>query len=204
MKSCSVCGVMKDYSEFYESTTHRDGHRSECAKCTCLTRKLKRLSISNPSVDRRIKNLIPNERKCTCCKVIKDLSLFRKDSTRRFGIAYICLECTAIKNKAVREKDRKAYNKSMSDWKDSKKDRLKEKRYIKKYGINLNEYGEMYSSQEGKCAICNDSFESLVVDHCHKSGKVRGLLCLACNTALGFFRDKIASLESAILYLERS
>lgn len=76
----------------------------------------------------------------------------------------------------------------------------------KSFGIPYSEYEAMYEKQGGKCAIClgeepcarNDH---LAIDHCHESGKVRGLLCSSCNRALGLFKDSIEILESAKRYL---
>jgi len=76
-----------------------------------------------------------------------------------------------------------------------------------KYGITLDTYNSMYESQNGKCAICEGSFESgsrrgLVIDHCHTEGNVRRLLCRQCNTGLGQFKDSVSLLEKAIKYLK--
>lgn len=58
--------------------------------------------------------------------------------------------------------------------------------------------------QEGKCAICLDPLrlKSLHRDHCHTTGKPRGLLCMRCNTALGKFKDNVRTLARAIAYLK--
>jgi len=74
----------------------------------------------------------------------------------------------------------------------------------KKYGITAREYLRLFERQEGTCAICfeNDGRRRLAVDHCHETGKVRGLLCVNCNTGLGKFRDNITMLQRAIYYLE--
>lgn len=74
------------------------------------------------------------------------------------------------------------------------------------YGISINEYRGMYKSQNGKCAICNKDYElgsnvGLAVDHCHKHGHVRGLLCTSCNNGLGRFEDNVEFLSNAIAYL---
>lgn len=76
----------------------------------------------------------------------------------------------------------------------------KNRAYVTKYNLTLQKYQEMNLSQKGKCLICGlEKF--LVVDHCHKSNKVRGLLCDSCNRGLGFFHDSIENLKSAIKYL---
>lgn len=70
-----------------------------------------------------------------------------------------------------------------------------------KYGITILEYKELRDSQNGKCLICRKK-KILVVDHDHTTGKVRGLLCHACNTSLGFMEENISSFENAIEYLK--
>ena len=76
------------------------------------------------------------------------------------------------------------------------------------YGITQVDYERMLADQGSSCAICAAKHEEtrgkiLHVDHCHTTGKVRQLLCTACNTALGKFRDDVERLRSAIAYLER-
>ena len=72
----------------------------------------------------------------------------------------------------------------------------------------------MLDNQGGSCAICKrkewvrasitDNVMALAVDHCHDSGNVRGLLCRACNLAIGYFEDNTESLGEAIKYLEKA
>jgi 5-methylcytosine-specific restriction endonuclease McrA len=75
------------------------------------------------------------------------------------------------------------------------------------YGLAPEAYGAMLVTQGGRCAICGNppNDKSLAVDHAHdKSGQVRGLLCAACNTGLGGFRDNPDLLQKAIDYLRVS
>jgi len=78
------------------------------------------------------------------------------------------------------------------------------------YGITPEDFDRMMEDQGGVCRICGNAQEGgnqnaakLHVDHCHETGKVRGLLCTCCNTALGKFRDDPALLRAAADYLER-
>jgi hypothetical protein len=74
-----------------------------------------------------------------------------------------------------------------------------------KYGISEDKFNLMLKEQGGVCAICENTCsinERLSVDHDHKTGKVRGLLCQACNTAIGKFNDDIERIHKAIRYLE--
>lgn len=105
----------------------------------------------------------------------------------------ICRECRDKKTP-----DRKQYSR---DW------QLK-----KKYGLEIGEFEAWWISFRGKCGIClrelkrsegkGNKTDSVVVDHDHSTGKIRGLLCAACNTGLGMFRDNIINLEKAIKWLK--
>ncbi len=73
------------------------------------------------------------------------------------------------------------------------------------YGITLDDYNKMWADQDGCCATCGIHSSALTkplhVDHCHTTGKVRGLLCTQCNTALGMAKDDIQTLKNMIKYL---
>lgn len=76
---------------------------------------------------------------------------------------------------------------------------------IKKYGLSLSAYLCLCRDQNSACAICkqpNTNKKRLAVDHCHTTGKVRGLLCTPCNLALGSMRDNPVLLRKAADYLE--
>lgn len=82
-------------------------------------------------------------------------------------------------------------------------------KYLKRnYGITYDNYLEMHNKQNGKCALCGgEGFKmkpnsvALVVDHCHATGRVRGLLCHNCNRALGLLKDNKEVLRKAIDYV---
>jgi hypothetical protein len=73
------------------------------------------------------------------------------------------------------------------------------------YGITLEDYDIMLARQNGACAICSRIPDKrLAVDHCHTSGKVRGLLCAKCNSGLAFYEDNPRYLLAAVSYLQAS
>ncbi len=82
----------------------------------------------------------------------------------------------------------------------------KAKYLLAKYGLEAHAYVKMLEDQNNLCAICecDNNEKPLVVDHCHSTNIVRGLLCNNCNTGLGFFKDNTYSLRRAIKYLEKS
>lgn len=77
--------------------------------------------------------------------------------------------------------------------------------YKNRYGISIAQYDALFLAQDGKCKICSlpstAQKRKLAVDHDHKTGKVRGLLCDKCNKGLGQFEDNVARLQTAITYL---
>ena len=87
---------------------------------------------------------------------------------------------------------------------------IKYKSFIKRtYGITWDDYVSMFDNQGGCCAICksdnnkNTRTNKMFVDHCHETGKVRGLLCSKCNHGLGHFNDDTDLLKQAIRYLHK-
>ncbi len=83
-------------------------------------------------------------------------------------------------------------------------------RLKREFGLDHEKYNKILLSQNGVCAICHcketstykGKIKRLAVDHCHKTGKVRGLLCQGCNQAIGHAKDSIEILTNAVLYLK--
>lgn len=137
---------------------------------------------------------------CTKCNMMKSVSLFRKNSSRKDGLQAYCVDCTKKMSKLYLEKNR---------------EKLRRKQYkinMQKYwpGLNKNEahkeYVKLTKLQAHKCAICcgNSGVRRLHIDHDHNTGKVRGLLCGKCNRALGYLNDNKELLQKAIAYLENN
>ena len=79
---------------------------------------------------------------------------------------------------------------------------------MKEYGIDTFQYGLMLENQNYECKLCGKHADDnhnkrLYIDHDHETGKVRGLLCLQCNTALGLLKDNPKVLKKALKYLTR-
>ena len=72
---------------------------------------------------------------------------------------------------------------------------------VLRYKITTEDYNNFYKNQNGRCAICREK-TPLVIDHNHKTGKVRGLLCYKCNSGIGLLQDKVINLVRAVDYLE--
>lgn len=84
---------------------------------------------------------------------------------------------------------------AMSDWHSRNKDEQRAKQMLRRYGMTPDDYDRMYRKQKGRCALCTglpcgpgSQMGRLHIDHCHETGRVRGLLCGRCNTALGLLK----------------
>ena len=80
----------------------------------------------------------------------------------------------------------------------------RDKRLQTKYGITNEHYNAINEAQKSCCKICEKESDNLVVDHCHSTQLVRGLICPNCNLGLGHFKDDAQYLQAAIVYLQQS
>jgi hypothetical protein len=107
------------------------------------------------------------------------------------------------------EKARLSRNASMRRWAklnpEEKRARDRHEHYRRKYGITTPDYEALLSKQSGVCAICSKppGRIRLAVDHCHQTKKVRGLLCLRCNTTVGILEKRADVLPLAAAYLDK-
>lgn len=155
--------------------------------------------------------IIPGTKLCPNCKVVKDHSQFsvrgaRHGGTKRAGqLVGYCKSCMSERLKQRKARDPSVYRRI--EW-PSKLKRL--------YGLTVEGYFKILQNQGGVCAICSvdnpckqrsrrdGASQVFFVDHCHKTGIVRGLLCNNCNQAIGFLRDSSANADRLAAYLRRS
>lgn len=159
------------------------------------------------------------KRKCTKCGEEKPLTneFFTKDKYDKSGLTYTCSKCRnaasyewnrlnkdKVKQANLKNRDkRKAFYDSPEGAICSRKAHLK-----RTYGLTLEQFNEKLESQGNVCAICRsnntrDKHGVMAVDHCHSTGKIRGLLCFKCNSALGNFDDNKQLLIETLKYLEK-
>ena len=97
------------------------------------------------------------------------------------------------------------------DYRGRHPDRIRDQKYRDTFGITLEEYNRMLRQQNGVCAICFEPETAkrlgktlrLAVEHCHTTGKVRGLACRRCNSTMGYVKDSSLLLRSMADYLEK-
>lgn len=142
-----------------------------------------------------------SSKKCPCCGEVKPTTEFtKKKNVEKWGFSSHCKACRNKKRKEYRLDNPEKYN------------RIKRNQNLKRYGLTFEDQEGMLREQNYKCAICGQeiflfgSSQKLIahVDHDHKTGKVRGLLCKECNSGLGKFRDNPEYLLSAVSYLNKN
>lgn len=137
------------------------------------------------------------ERKvCNKCNEEKPIEDFKKGKQYKGGYRPQCIPCCREYNT---ESYHKHKHKHPYDYEKDKNSKLQ-----RAYGISYQEYLTMLEAQDNKCAICgteDPGRRAFAVDHCHDTGKIRGLLCSNCNTGIGNLRDSKELLQRAIEYL---
>lgn len=128
---------------------------------------------------------------CTQCQVEKPLSHFHKDGRKCGSLRSRCKACIHEYTKAQRIRNPKPYRNAQ----------------LRQYGITSDQYEELERQQGGVCYVCRQPQQRgrtkyLCVDHCHRTGKVRKLLCHRCNAALGYANDDPGRLRQLADYLE--
>ncbi|MEV7193055.1 endonuclease VII domain-containing protein [Streptomyces sp. NPDC093510] len=151
----------------------RDGLQAYCRSCAAAYHQERQLA--------RGKNVRPRvatpegHKFCRTCGEIKPHSEWDRNRRASDGLATLCKPCKAVKGRAGHLK--------------------------RQYGITEADRDELVASQVGVCCICLAA-PAVHVDHCHDTGRVRGVLCFSCNAALGQFKDRPDSIRRAAAYVE--
>jgi hypothetical protein len=158
----------------FQSFQKKSGHDQEHKKALCRQR-------TKQWRERLIaKNLPPQmegSKQCYVCRETKDIKRFYKSKGDIDGRRKECQDCARIQNR--------------------------EQYYKQNWGISVSEFEQMRSNQDGCCGCCLKKYDKLVLDHCHKTGKARQLVCNGCNSGIGYFNDSVEDLQKAIDYLKK-
>lgn len=149
-------------------------------------------------------NYETGERLCSGCDTSRPFSEFFNS---RHGKA--CGRCRACIY-AARKQNPEAQLTSSRRWRERNPDKVRDAKWraaLRKHGLTASKYEWLLARQGGVCAVCprteaNEKGHRLYIDHDHRTGEVRGLLCGACNPGIGFFQDSPALLRRAAEYLE--
>lgn len=156
-------------------------------------------------------------KRCSTCNRRKSLQHFCKDRSSPDGLSYGCRLCRTTQsrefrtnnpdyvlrsNRAWREKHRGRYNHRAKKWRDENPVKLREYHLRVNYGLSIAGYNELLRKQKNRCAICGRN-GILVVDHDHKTNRVRGLIHSRCNRAIALLGDNSHGVRKALRYLEQ-
>lgn len=179
VKECSRCGAVKSFDEFSPSKRpgRRGGVLSICRQCTQDAKipNRKRPYRRHPRCFVDIENRL---KECIQCRMVFSFDdFYASEATLRFrgGVLGRCNNCRA------------SY--------------CRERKLRNVYGLTPDQHQSMLDAQNGACAICKQAMDSPHVDHCHATGKVRGLLCQKCNNGIGLLGDSVERVDAAAAYL---
>lgn len=130
---------------------------------------------------------------CTKCRIDMPTTEFGRDNRRKSGLQAWCRACY--------RKSRNLRYMQDAEFRGAARERAWETRLKRLYKINAEQYWTLWTEQGGYCAICLrrcPSGQRLAVDHCHGTGRVRGLLCICCNTNLGILEGWATEYEEVL------
>jgi len=190
-KICSNCKQEKALTEFYKMRASKDGYKARCKSCA---KKDNRRCARNNSIKQ--KHTVSKTKTCARCGFVKSRIEFGKHLGQLDGKQAYCRLCM---NGARKTDTKTKHTRNM-------------KVVYTKYGISETKLQDILNKQRGLCCICNADFGDNLsngngrqyhIDHDHKTGKVRGLLCGPCNMALGHIETKSIDPQNFKKYVDQ-
>ncbi|ROO88434.1 recombination endonuclease VII [Actinocorallia herbida] len=177
-KLCPDCGTVKPLGEFGRNKALQDGHSFYCKECARLrSNRLYRERAVQQGRAVRERTEVPEGTKwCPTCRTVVPHAGWHKTARSADGFASACKACRKVRGA---------------------RDHLK-----RTYGLTPEDVERMLLAQRRLCGICRRR-PAAHVDHDHRSGAVRGMLCFLCNVLLGHAEDDVRVLVAAVGYLER-
>jgi hypothetical protein len=176
-KQCRKCQRDLPLAAFARDKNRRDGLQVHCRECvakySAAHYRRRREAMGKPV--REQVNVPTGFKLCRTCGEIKPHSEWHRNASASDGLSTRCRACRAVQGRQGHLK--------------------------RQYGITEAERDGLIASQGGVCCICLSALPEHV-DHCHKTGRVRGVLCFSCNAALGQFKDRPDAIRRAAAYVE--
>lgn len=204
-RACTKCGATKPLTDFSAAPRGKYGRKSSCKECDAARHAA--LHPPKPRVHRKLREAFTGAEPKTCrrcgeVKPLREYSLSRRETpTQNAVYRSDCKTCCSAR---AMEWQRANPSRAVAAGRRAK---------LKVYGLTPGCYDALIAKQGGVCAICGRDEPNahgrtgkkfqLSVDHCHDTGRVRGLLCQNCNRAIGLLGDNVELLRKAIDYLER-
>lgn len=142
----------------------------------------------------------PHNKVCRRCLEEMTADKFGRNRWRKDGLNHYCKRCNVLNTRESEKRHPHLKARFIKSWHKNSIKREK-KRSIKQRFLRESRFRPMFNQQDGRCAICGSQGVKLCIDHCHKTGKIRGLLCNYCNTAIGSLFDDPEIMKKAIEYV---
>jgi hypothetical protein len=144
---------------------------------------------------------------CKRCGNVKPLN----DFYRRLEKEARCRQCVSELRKLKYKEDPEKQKERARNYRTRNPEKIRDTKLKQSFGVGLEYFNKKYREQNGVCAGCGKpettflrgTLLSLAIDHNHKTGQLRGLLCMRCNLGLGSLDDSIETLENLIVYLKK-
>ncbi|WP_107098074.1 endonuclease VII domain-containing protein [Streptomyces atriruber] len=178
-KRCAGCERVLAKVCFAADRNRRDGLQTRCRECVAeysAAHYRRRRAALGKTVREKVE-VPPGHKLCRTCGEVKAHGEWHRNATASDGLSTRCKACRAVQGRAGHLK--------------------------RQYGMTEAERDELVASQKGLCVICL-SAPAIHMDHCHETGKVRGVLCFNCNSAIGKLGDDPDTVRRAAAYLEGS
>jgi len=188
-RCCRDCGEWKPLEQFCAGSKRPSGRGSYCKDCYNVRSKLSYAKRLQEREGRpvRVARVVPEgHRYCPDCGSTLPLTEFPRSRNDSGGYGRYCKPCHNARGKETKERLHGGF---------------RQYHLRRRYGIGQADFDEMLAEQRGRCAICGAP-DPRHVDHDHRTGWVRGILCFNCNGGLGQFRDNPVFLAEAITYLK--
>lgn len=212
-KRCRICEKLLPIEQFYLAKSNKDGRHNSCRTCFQAAAHVRYLANPSPIKERsRLwhKNN-PEKARAAHADQYRKTKVAHAKKTKEYRESHLARLQEVDKAWRAANRDRLRVQNQL--WRAENAERLKqvkrEGHLRRNYGISVERYMEIFEEQFGRCGICGGSEAggpkgaSFGVDHNHDTGKIRGLLCMSCNTALGHFKESKQLLRTAIRYLEK-
>lgn len=208
-KTCAGCRTAKPFTEFRKDKRWEPGLATRCKKCEYAAKAIRRRT--NPEQfaahyanrKRRVAETAvsfqkPATKTCVACDLEKSIDNFWASCQVNGGISNQCKQCAGQASTRWRQRD-KVHARNV----------IQNGIRRRRYGIDEQTFLLMLDAQGRGCAICrceldpSSNTRKIHVDHDHATGRVRGILCHGCNSALGLLKEDVAIFAAAIRYLRR-
>ncbi|MFD6286887.1 endonuclease VII domain-containing protein [Streptomyces sp. NPDC060205] len=178
-KRCSGCERVLPLAAFARDRNRLDGLQVRCKECVAeySAAHYRRRREAEGKVVREKVDVPAGHKLCRTCGEIKPHGEWHRNASASDGLSTRCKACRVVQGRQGHLK--------------------------RHYGMTEAERDEMVASQKGLCVICLKA-PAVHVDHCHETGRVRGVLCFNCNSAIGKLGDDPDAVRRAAAYLEGS